>query len=543
MVIDSTEVYTALLAIVVIVGTLFSKSPVPTSLLLVITGMFLSLIPGFPHIDIKPDLVLDVFLPLLIYQISVSSSWKDVKKNLRPIALLSVGHVIFIAFLVAFVIHAVIPEMGWPLAFVLGAVVSPPDDVAIVSIAEKIHMPNRVLTILEGEGMLNDATALILFRFALVALVTHTFSPLHAVGAFFMVVIGETLYGLALGYVIGELRLRIRDPLIHMIASILTPFLAYLPAERLGGSGILATVITGFVIGHVYSVRFSPGFRLLSRAVWPTISFGIQSILFLMVGLDMRFIMGNIIVIPAKSLVLYSVVVIATVILGRFFWVFVAVTHLPRLLFPYILKKDPYPPWQYPFVVSWAGMRGAISLAAALAVPSLPLLVDGANPKDLLIFLVFWVIVATLVMQGLTLPWLMGVIGIRQYGQRERYSEHLAELKTRVQLTKAVLLWLNEYKSLVKDNPSLCAEITLRIRDYKMLKKQLRQRLKDHDGAAQHDESDETSELRDATFLSSQIISVERAALIGLWRKEKVTHAIKNKLLDEIDHHAKHVVE
>ena len=176
--------------------------------------------------------------------------------------------------MVALVINWLIPQLGWPLAVVMAAIVSPPDDVAIVAIAEKIRMPERVIIILEGEGMLNDAAALTIFRFALAAVLTHHFLFSHAITAFSIDIVAETIYGLGLGYVVGELRLKIKNASLHVIASLLTPFLAYCPAELLGGCGIVATVATGFVIGHIYATRFNPGFRLISRAMWPSLSNG-----------------------------------------------------------------------------------------------------------------------------------------------------------------------------------------------------------------------------------------------------------------------------
>lgn len=530
--------YIVLLTIIVIVGQLFSKSAQPISLLLVLVGMLFSFIPDLPTMKLNPDLVLYVFLPLLLYQISTFSSWKDVKKNIRPIALLSVGHVIFITILVAIVIHTLIPELGWPLAFVVGAIISPPDDVAIVAIAEKIRMPDRIVTILEGEGLLNDATALILFRFALVAAITHQFSLFQAVYSFIFVIVGETLYGLALGHFMGQLRLRIHNNMLHIIASFLTPFLAYLPAEMLGGSGVLATVVTGFVIGNFYAIRFTPDFRLVSRAIWPALAFAIQSILFLLIGLNMKSILENISSLSPYSLLLYGSAMMATVIIGRFIWVYGALIYLPRLLFPSIRKRDPYPPWQYPFVISWAGLRGAISLAAALAIPTLPAVMEGVHTKALIIFLVFCVIAATLVLQGLTLSSLLKVIGMNKYGQREKYNEHVAEIYAQLQMTKAVLAWLTGYKKRVRDNPQLLDEIKLHIREYKMLKKQLKAKLLRHDGEHTQDDTEEHIE---ETFLLSQIIEVERAKLIDLWRDEKINLSTRNRLLDKLDHRSKHI--
>lgn len=535
---EQIEIYIVLFGIIVIVGQIFRKSTVPISLLLVITGMLLSLIPAFPRVTLDSTTVLNIFLPLLIYQISAFSSWKDVKKNLRPISLLSVGHVIFITTLVAVVIHALIPQLGWPLAFVLGAVISPPDDVAIVSIAEKIRMPARIVTILEGEGMFNDATALILFRFALVATVTHQFYVMHAVGAFFLVIVGETLYGLALGYILGELRARIANPMLHMIASVLTPFLAYFPAVMLGGCGVLATAVVGFMIGNVYAFRFSSEFRLVSRSFWPTLSFGIQSILFLLIGLDLHVILEKISSIPSKSLLLYSVAVILVVVIGRFLWVYPA-TYLPRFFSATIRKKDPYPPWQTPIIISWAGMRGGISLAAALAVPILPATVQGANSRDLLIFLVFCVIAATLLLQGLSLPWLLKVLGVQKYGQQESYEEHLTELSTQLKMTEAALSWLSDYEKEIKDNQKALDELRLYIQQYQMLEKQLKESIINHNGLSMHDEK---AEMMEEACLLMQIIEVEKTALLQLWREEKINLTILNKLLERLDHRSRHIL-
>jgi len=534
---EQIAIYVMLFAVVVAIGQFFNKSIVPLSLWLVMMGMLLSVWPNFPEVTLDSTVVLNIFLPVLIYQISSFSSWKDFKKNARPISLLSVGHVLFITVLMALVFHALLPSLGWPLAFVLGAVVSPPDDVAIISIAEKIRMPERILTILEGEAMFNDATALILFRFALAAIITHEFSAVQAVSAFILVVIGESLYGLVLGFILGELRLRIRDPMLHMIASILTPFLAYFPAEMLGGSGVLATAVTGFVIGHRYSLRFSPDFRLLSRAVWPTLVFAMQSILFLLIGLNLHSILNKISSIPLPDLFLYSTSTVLIVILGRFLWVYGAVAYLPRALFPAIRKRDPYPPWQYSFIVSWAGMRGGISLAAALAVPALPATSQILHPQELIVFLVFCVIVVTLLVQGLTLPWLLKVIGAQQYGLREKHDEHLAELTAKLRMTQAVLRWLCDYKKIVKSTP-LMDEVDLYLQEYRFQKKQLSEKI-DRDGKEIVD--DDTTEKRRDSSLVAQIVEIERSELLLMWHAEKINLSVRNKLIAQLDHKSKHL--
>lgn len=536
--------YIFLFSIILVMGLAFKKLMVPMTLILVIAGMILSFIPQFPKVRIDPDLMLHVFLPILIYQISAFSSWYDFKKNIRPITLLSIGHVAFITFIVAYIMHAFIPELGWPLCFILGAVVSPPDDVAIVTIAQKIRFPNRVITILEGEGLLNDATALTLFRFGLAAVATQEFLVGKAVLTYILIIIGEILYGFMMGEILGQIRMRIKDTSLHMIASLLTPFLAFLPPFLLGGSGIIATVITGFVIGHRYVTYFTPEFRLVSYAIWPMISFGINCIIFLLVGLNLRSIIENIAPLSFRSLLLYSSILIGTIIVARFVWVFVVQIFLPRFIFPSILKKDPYPPWQFPFLISWSGMRGPVSLAAALSIPLLPDLSQGAgaNPRDLIIFLAFMVILATFLIQGLTLPWIMKLIKVNQYGEKEAYREHMSELFARKAMVKAALRWLKLYRKESTGDQLLCSQLKIEIMEYRNHLLDLKTRIDHHSDALEQETEDNLNEeKRQDIFLKTQIIEVERQTLIKLWRQEKINLNLRNKLLEKLDHRIKHL--
>lgn len=530
---DSLIIYLLLFGIIVVLSQLFQKSIIPIALVLVIAGMILSFIPFFPEIQLDSKLVLNFFLPLLIYQISAFSSWRDIKKQSRPIALLSIGHVIFITALVAIVIHALIPQMGWPLAFVLGAIISPPDSIAIVSIAEKIRIPERVFLILEGEGMFNDAAALTLFRLALAAAITNEFSASHAIYGFFSILIGETLYGLLLGTLIGKLRTTISNTTLHVIVSFITPFLAYIPAVKCGGTGVLATSIVGFIIGNQFTLRFTPEYRLVSLAIWPALGFTIQGLIFLLVGLDMRSTVARISSIPIGSLATYVTSIIAVVIIGRFIWVYGALIFLPRFLFPSLRKRDPYPPWQYPFVIAWSGIRGGISLAAALAIPVLALKIDGVDPRDLLIFIVFSVIFATLVLQGLSLPFIIKKIGIDKVGQSERYSEHMTELETRKFMIQEALNWLHQQKSKMKGNKKLQAEVAFHLQEYEMLKAQYQSRIEGHDGESDHDEQ---AEIAEKMSLLIQVINVEKAALSRFWREDKINIRTRNKLIAALDH-------
>lgn len=531
------EIYIALLAIVASVGYLFRNSTIPISLVLVVVGMLLSFLPSFPPIMINPDLVLNIFLPLLLYAASAySSSWKEIKAHLRPIALLSIGHVLFITFLVAAAIHWMIPQLGWPLAIAIGAIISPPDDVAIMAIAEKVRIPSRILSVLKGEAMLNDAAAIILYRFALVAFLTHQFSLSQSILDFFVTVISETAYGFALATLIGELRLRVKDPSLQMMISILTPYLAYIPASILLGSGVIATVATGLFIGNFYWERYSADVRLAARTVWTTLSFGVQSILFLLVGLDFKFVLEKNAGIPYQQLFLYSFVVVMVVIVGRFIWCFPS-AYIPRWLFPSIRKDEPYLPWQYPFVISWAGMRGGISLALALSVPVLPI-IDGLNPRDLLVFFVFSAIIATLLVQGLSLPWLLKKIGVGKYGQNEILEEQRSELLTRAAMCAAVLKWLSEYQVKYKDNTLLMEEIKIRLQEYGLLEERINSRLNNHLADASY--NDEPA-LKEKIQLYKQVINVERQELNSFWRSNKINLSTRYKLEQELDMRQKHI--
>lgn len=526
--------YICLLGIISVLGILFRKTTVPIGLILVVVGMILSLFKKFPHVDLDPQLVLTVFLPAIVYQASAYTPLREINKHRRAIALLSVGHVVFITALVAIMVHLLIPQYGWPLAFLLGAIISPPDDVAIIAIAHKSNLPQRLITILETEGLLNDAMALILFRFSLTAMITHQFSTFMAVTDFFIIVIAETFYGVFLGFVIGNLRVKFTDPTLQMIVSILTPFLAYIPAQQLGGSGVLATVVTGLVIGNYFLERFTPEVRISGRAVWNTITFVLQNILFLLVGLDFRIIIERISSISYGRLFWYTLAVIFVVIIGRFIWVFTTV-NVQRLKF-LTPKRVTLPPWQFLFIVSWSGMRGGVSLAAALSVPSI-LLADGANVRDFIVFIVFSCIVATLFIQGLTLPWVMKRLGVHRHKLKEKYSEHISELSARVALMKAVLHWLKKYIKMIKNNPDLSIQVHLHIKQYQLLKKQLIEQIKNHSEYVDHDER---LELQNEILLASQILEVERAELDRLWHKEEISYAVKSKLLQQLDFRARH---
>lgn len=538
---EDVEVYILLLVIIATVGIMFRKLPIPSALLLVVLGMLLSLIPSFPRVELNSKLVLDLFLPLLVYQISRNSSWREVKQYFHSIAFLAVGHVFLMTLLVAFVIHWIMPEIGWAMAFLIGAIVSPPDDVAIIALSTKMRIPHKIMTILKGEAIFNDATALILFRFALAAVLTHHFYPEKAAVSFILVVISETIYGLFVGNCLGSLNMKLREPVLQMTISLLTPFIAYFPAERMGGCGILATAVAGFTIADRYYDRYQPEARLILNSVWSALTFLIESILFLCVGLEMRFIIERISAIELQELFILIISVVLTVIFGRFLFVY-PVAYLTRFLFPSIRKKDPTPSWQQIFIISWAGMRGGISLAAALAVPPLVFQVHDLNPRDLLIFIVFCVIFSTLLIQGLAFPWILNVLGVHKDGKKEHQLERSSVLKAHLIMITAVIDWLRELKRSSKEDSKLYKEINIRLQEYENHQKNLEDRMALYDNQIINVDNIYL-EFKDTVALSVKIMEIERAALFELWREKKINHAVKLKLLQHLDYRSKQFLE
>ena len=436
------ETLVVLLAVVAAVATVAARLTIPPAILLVLTGVILALIPGLPKVELAPELVLLLVLPPVIYASAVAMSWRDFRFNLRPIALLAVGCVLFTTVAVAAASHWLL-GLAWPVGFVLGAIVSPPDVMAPLSIARRLQLPRRILVILEGEGLANDAAALILYRFAVAAVSAGTFSFMEAVGLFAAIVIGEIFWGIGVGWLMLRLRRWVRDPRIEITLSILTPFLSYWVPEYLGGSGVLATVTTGLYISW-------NGFRLISAATrlqgiffWDFFIYLIEGMVFLITGLQARQLIARISDDSFSHLAISAAVVSAVVIVARFVWVYPA-AYLPAWLFPPVRRRDPSPPWQRPFIVAFTGVRGIVSLAAALAIPFATATGQPFPHRDLILFLTFSVILVTLVGQGLALPSVIRALGLDHAGRRERRSARGEEYDARRRSIEAALERLDE---------------------------------------------------------------------------------------------------
>jgi Na+/H+ antiporter len=373
-------------------------------ILLVIGGLALSFVPGLPHVALHPDHVFLLFLPPILYYAALLTSWRDFKANLRPISLLAIGLVLFTTCAVAAVAHWMVPGMGWATAFVLGAIVSPPDAVAATAITRRLGVPKRIVTILEGESLVNDASALVAYRVAVAAVVTGAFSLSHATIQFVVAAIGGVIVGLGAGMLLAWIRPRIRDDSVEAAFSLLTPYVAYLPAEWLHVSSVLSVVTCGLYISRRLDQITSARVRLRAFATWETMIFLLNGLVFILIGLQLSRIVHSVGAASIVRAIGYAAAVSAVAIAVRIVWVFPA-TYLPRMIFRKLRDSDPAPPWQRVFIVAWTGMRGVVSLAAALALPLT--LDDNATPfphRDLIIFITFCVILATLVLQGLTLP-------------------------------------------------------------------------------------------------------------------------------------------
>src|SRR5688572_11212349 len=394
--IQTLLVLLVVLASIAILAQRFKTAP---SILLVIAGVVLALIPGLPRIELAPELVLLVLLPPLIYSAGVAMSWREFRFNLRPITLLAFGAVVFTTGAVAAAVHYLL-DWPWGVAFLLGAIVSPPDAVAPLAIAKRLGLPRRLLVVLEGEGLANDATALILYRFAVVAISTGTFSFSKASGTFALIVVGEIIFGIGVGWLSLRLRQWARNPRVEITMSLMTPFVAFWIPHHLSGSGVLATVATGLYVSWNGPRLISASTRLQGIFFWDLIIYLIEGFVFLITGLQARTLIEKAQSFPVAEVLAATAVTAAIVIVARFVWVFPA-TYGPRWLVPAIRRSDPYPNWKWVFVVAFTGVRGVVSLAAALAIP---LSIEGgaAFPhRDLILFATFGVIIVTLVGQGL----------------------------------------------------------------------------------------------------------------------------------------------
>jgi CPA1 family monovalent cation:H+ antiporter len=487
-------------------------SRLPAAIPLVLGGLVLSFIPGLPHLTLPPDLVLVAILPPLLYSSAFFTGLRDLRANLRPISLLAVGLVLATMLGVAWVAHSAIDGLSWASAFTLGAVVSPTDALAATEIARRVNAPRRVVAVIEGESLVNDGIALVLYKTAVTAAVAGSFSLWHASWRLLLNVIGGLVIGLAVGWCVRQVRRRVDDTPTEVALALLSGYLAYLPASALGVSGVLAAVTIGVYMGWYTPQLTTVDTRLSGNAFWELLVFMVNGLLFALVGLQLREIVDRLNV--NGPLIEDAVYITVAVIVIRIVWVPIF-TYVPRMLFRRVRERDPYPPWQAPAVISWAGFRGAVSLAAALALP------NDLPGRDEIVFMTFAVILVTLVGQGLTLPYLIRALRIPEDGSADR-----EDAKARVKAAEAALERLEELAQ-----EGWAREDTLeRMRgQYRFRSNRFRARYSGVDDDGVEDRSLQYQRLR------RELLDAERQAVLALRNQGTITEAVAQRVQRDID--------
>ena len=401
------EVLLGLLAACVALALVARRLRVPLAVVLVVGGMALALVPGLPAIELDPQLVLALFLPPLLQASAYRTDWPAFRFNLRPILLLAVGAVLFTALVVAVTAKLLVPDLPWAAAIALGAIVAPPDAVAATSVLKDFRIPKRIVTVLEGESLLNDASSLVLYRFAVAATMAGAVSFGEASLSFVLAAAGGAVVGWLVGRAAMWIFARLEDTLLDILVTFLAGFAAYIAAEHLHVSGVLASVACGLVLGQQQHAAFTAQTRLESGAVWSFVEFVLTALVFILIGLELRPLLARLEDHDPWQLAALGLAVSAALIASRFAWLFPA-TWLPRALSRSLRERDPMPPWSHVAVLSWAGMRGVVSLAAALALPA------EFPGRDTILFLAFCAILATLVLQGTTLGPLIRRLGVSE---------------------------------------------------------------------------------------------------------------------------------
>jgi CPA1 family monovalent cation:H+ antiporter len=456
--------------------------------------------------------VLVAILPPLLYSAAFFTGLRDLRANLRPISLLAFGLVTATTCGVAVVAHLAIPQLTWAGAFTLGAILSPTDALAASEVLGRLSLPRRIVSVLEGESLVNDGMALVLYKFAVAAAVSGTFSVWSFAWRLPVNVVGGIGVGLAVAYVVRQVRKRVNDTPTEVTIALLSGYLAYLPATALGVSGVLAAVTIGVYMGWYTPELTTVQTRLSGNAFWEILVFFVNALLFALIGLQLHAIAGRLSVTP--TLIAQCAAVVGAVVVIRFIWVPLG-AYIPRALFPHIRERDPYPPWQYLATISWAGVRGAVSLAAALALP-----VDVPQ-RDLIVFVTFAVVLTSLLGPVLTLPALVGSLGLETDGGAER-----EDAKARIKAAEAALARLEELAAEDWVHPDTAERLAGQYR-FRASRFRARYAGEDEDGI----------EDRSARFqrLRRELLEAERSAVIALRNEGAITEEVMHRVERDID--------
>ncbi|HEY3050601.1 MAG TPA: Na+/H+ antiporter [Gaiellaceae bacterium] len=492
---------------------------IPYPILLVVGGLALGFAPGVPTVTLPPDAVIVGILPPLLYSAAFNTGLRELKRNLRPISLLAIGLVVLTMVAVAVAGHYVI-DLSWAGAFVLGAVVSPTDPLAATSIAHRLGVPRRAIAIVEGESLVNDGTALVLFKFAVAAVVTGSFSLISAAGDFVWTVLGGVAVGLVVGRVIRFIRFRVNNPPLEVMIAFLTGYVAFLPAAALGVSGVLAVVTAGVYMGWHTPELTTVDTRLQGEGFWAIFNFLLNALLFGLVGLQLRPILDQLHGLSWQELVAYSALVWFVVIAVRFACGF-PIAHVPRWLSRSLRERDPTPPWQFITFIGWAGMRGGVTLAAALAIP---LQTDANVPfpdRSLIVFLAFSIVLSTLVIQGLSLPAVVRLLKLERDDLDER-----EDAKARIHAVDAALARLEE----LADEDWVRDDTAERVRGlYNFRRSRFGARLDGTDDGGIEERSLAYQRLR------RELLDAERGAVVALRNEGRISEDVMQHVTRDLD--------
>ncbi|MEN3583122.1 Na+/H+ antiporter [Streptomyces sp. ZYX-F-203] len=500
------------------------RTRVPPPLSLVAAGLAVGYVPGVPAYDLDPDIVLPLLLPPLLHTAATDSSYLDLRAQLRPVALLSVGYVLFATLAVGWAAHLIVPGLPLAAALVLGAVVAPPDAVAATAVARRVGLPPRIVTILQGESLVNDATAITAYRVAVAAAVGEGATWAGGIAEFLVAAVGGVGVGLVLMVPLHWLRTHVKEPLLQNTFSLLVPFVAYAAAERVHASGVLAVVVVALYLAHrAWEVDFA--LRLQEEAVWRMVAFVLESSVFALIGLQLPVVVDGL---GARygvgAAAWYALALFLAVVVARFVWVYPA-TFLPRALSAGVRAREPNPTWKGPFVVAWAGMRGVVSLAIAF---SIPLTVHDGAPfpqRDLVLFLAFTTVIGTLVVQGVTLPTL--IRRLRLPG-RDEDARTLAEADAQAQASRAAERRLEEL--LGDERNALPGPLADRLR-------KVVERRRDSVWERFGRSNPVTGESADDTYrrLSREMIGTEREVFVRLRDERRIDDEMLRTLLRRLD--------
>ena len=488
---------------------------IPYPIVLVVGGLVLGFLPGLPDVQLEPDLVLVIFLPPLLYSAAFFANLHDLRRDMRSISLLAIGLVLATMCTVAVVAHALVDGLPWGAAFALGAIVAPTDPVAATTIARRLNVPRRLVSVIEGESLVNDGTALVAYRFARAAALGGSFSLLHATGEFLYSAAAGIAVGLAVGWVISEVRRRLDDIPVEITISLLSGYAGYLPAEAIDASGVLAAVTVGIVLGWRAPQISTASMRLQGYAVWETLIFLLNALLFVLIGLQLPLILDGLEGEAAATLIAWGAAVSLAVILTRIAWMN-TVPFLIRAFDRRPSQRERRQDWRFRMIGAWSGMRGSVSLAAALALPT------DFPGRDLVLFLTFAVIFATLVLQGLTLPALIRRLDVRDDGADER--EDLAGRRAAVE---AALVTIEELAATEWTREDT-AERMRRMYEYR------RSRLAARAGETDDGDGYEHRALKYQKMVR-QVLDAQRAEIVRLRNAGEISNEVMHRLERELD--------